>query len=182
MKICVFCASASGLAEKYVEAARETGRQIGERGHELVFGGYETGTMGTVAQSAKAAGARVTGVLPCKSGELPGRPEFACDDLVEAADLNDRKVKMMQLADAFVVLPGSYGTLDEFYTVISNQKLFGRDGARKPIAVLNLDGFYAPLAELDRRMIADGFMHPGVATLYQSFEQVDALMNYIERR
>jgi len=181
MRICVFCASAEGLAEKYVEAARAVGCQIGERGHELVFGGYETGTMGVVARSAKAAGARVTGVLPCKSGELPGRPEFACDALVEAADLNDRKVQMMCLADAFVVLPGSYGTLDEFYTVISNQKLFGKDGARKPVAVLDVDGFYAPLAQLDRRMIADGFMHPGVASLYRVFSQVDGLMDYLEQ-
>lgn len=177
MKICVFCASARELASPYVCAAEELGTAIGSRGHELVFGGYETGLMGSVARAAKVAGARVTGVLPCRAGELPGRPVFACDELVEADDLNDRKVRMERTSDAFAVLPGSYGTLDEFYTVLAGQKLMG---GRKPIALLDVDGFFAPLAELDRRMVADGMLRPEVAQLYRTFSEVGGLMTYLE--
>lgn len=177
MKVCVFCASASELAHCYVQAAEDLGEAIGSRGHELVFGGYETGLMGSVARSAKAAGARVTGVLPCRAGELPGRPVFACDELVEAADLNDRKVRMEHASDAFAVLPGSYGTLDELYTVLAGQKL---TGGRKPVALLDVNGFFEPLAELDRRMVADGMLRPEVTRLYRTFSEVGGLMTYLE--
>lgn len=177
MDICVFCASARRLAKPYERAAEELGRAIGERGHGLVFGGYETGLMGTVARAAKAAGAHVVGVLPCKDGELPGRPAFACDELVEAQGLSDRKARMEDRADAFVALPGSYGTLDELYTVLSGQKLVG---GSKPVALLDVAGFFAPLDELDRRMVRDGFMHAGMAGLRRTFDRVGELMEYLE--
>ena len=125
MRICVFCSSAEGLPDAYVDAAIHLGTLIGAHGHELVFGGYDDGLMGAVAFGAKRAGARVTGVLPAREGDLPGRVSFPCDELVEARGLSQRKVEMMRLADAFVALPGSYGTLDELYEVLAAEKLAG---------------------------------------------------------
>lgn len=179
MRVCVFCASAEGLPEPYVRAAEDLGRGLGERGWGLVFGGFETGLMGTVARAARQAGASVVGVLPCKADEMPSRPVFACDELVEATGMADRKSQMNSRADAFVVLPGSFGTLDEFYTVLSEQKLMG---GRKPIVLLNVDGFYDPLAQLDARMLADGMMSPACAELYATCATVEDALAYIGGR
>ena len=92
----------------------------------------------------------------------------------------DRKAVMAQRSDAFVALPGSYGTLDEFYTVLSEEKLMG--GEARPIALYNVDGFYDPLAELDRRMVADGLLAPEKATLYRMFDELVPLMDYVCKR
>ncbi len=180
MNICVFCASARDLPQSYKDAARDLGRAIGENGHNLVFGGFDTGLMGLVAEAAKEAGAQVIGVLPCEAGGLGGRPVFACDELLETCAMADRKAAMAQRSDAFVALPGSYGTLDEFYTVLSEEKLMG--GEARPIALYNVDGFYDPLTELDRRMVADGLLAPEKATLYRMFDELAPLMDYVCKR
>lgn len=210
MNICVFCSSAEGLSPKYVKAAAEVGTAIGTRGHALVFGGYEMGLMGTVARSARDAGARIIGVLPCKNGELD-RGVFGCDEIFEADGLSGRKEEMMRRSDAFVVLPGAFGTLDELYCVLSAEKLFGlgkpgkpsaadpADSEKltesvdpadpagvparcgiKPIALIDVDGFYAPVVELGRRMVVDGFAKPEHLALYQAFDDVLAAMAYLE--
>ena len=214
MNICVFCSSAEGLSPKYVKAAAEVGTAIGTHGHALVFGGYEMGLMGTVARSARDAGARIIGVLPCKNGELD-RGVFGCDEIFEADGLSGRKEEMMRRSDAFVVLPGAFGTLDELYCVLSAEKLFGlgkpgkpsaadpADSEKpvepdcaaaeaanpagvparcgiKPIALIDVDGFYAPVVELGRRMVVDGFAKPEHLTLYQTFDDVLAAMAYLE--
>ena len=198
MNICVFCSSAEGLSSDYVKAAAEVGTAIGSRGHALVFGGYEMGLMGTVARSARDAGARVIGVLPCRNGELD-RGVFGCDEIYEADGLSGRKEEMMRRSDAFVVLPGAFGTLDELYCVLSAEKLFGlgkpgiadpgepADRAEvparcgiKPVALIDVGGFYAPVVELGRRMVADGFAKPEHLALYRSFDDVLAAMAYLE--
>ena len=120
---------------------------------------------------------------------LPGRVAFPCDELVEARGLSQRKVEMMRLADAFVALPGSYGTLDELYEVLAAEKLAGagRPGGvagaashARPVALLDIDGFYAPLMELHRRMAAEGFMGPGSLAMCASFSTADELIAYLE--
>ena len=92
----------------------------------------------------------------------------------------ERKAAMASRSDAFVVLPGSYGTLDEFYTVISEEKLMG--GETRPIALFNVDGFYDPLLELDRRMISDGLLAPEKAMFYRAFCELGPLMVYVCKR
>ena len=179
MKVAVFCASAEGTPEPYVRAAQDLGRGLGERGWGLVFGGFETGLMGTVARSAREAGASVAGVLPCRAAEMPGRPVFACDELIEAHGMADRKAQMNSRSDGFVALPGSFGTLDEFYTVLSEQKLMG---GCKPIVLLNVDGFYDPLAQLDARMLEDGLMRSDCAELYKTCTTVEEALDYIGMR
>ncbi len=180
MNICVFCASARNLPQAYERAACDLGHAIGEGGHTLVFGGFDTGLMGMVAGAARESGARVIGVLPCTAGGLGGRPVFACDELVETCSMAERKAAMAQRSDAFVALPGSYGTLDELYTVLSEEKLMG--GEARPIALFNVEGFYDPLAQLDRRMIEDGLLAPEKATLYRAFEALGPLMDYVCKR
>lgn len=179
MNICVFCASAPGTSPAFVQAASDLGHAIGERGHTLVFGGFDTGLMGVVAKAARSAGAPVVGVLPCKAGGLSGRPVFDCDELVETGGLAERKSVMATMSDAFVALPGSYGTLDELYTVLSEEKLMGGEHPR-PVALFNVDGFYDPLVELDRCMVANGLLTPKNAELCRAFSEVTPLMAYCE--
>ena len=179
MNVCVFCSSAHGLADPYRAAAASLGTVLGVRGHTLVFGGYDDGLMGEVARAAKDAGARVVGVLPAHDGELAGRAAFPCDVLVEADGLADRKARMERAADAFVALPGSYGTLDELYNVLAEGKLAGGRGVR-PVALFDVDGFFAPLVALHRRMVADGFMDEGAARQCAVFDGAAGLVAYLE--
>ena len=180
MNVCVFCSSASGLAAPYCTAARTLGEAIGTRGHALVFGGYDDGLMGEVAHAAQDAGARVVGVLPAADGELPGRVAFACDELVETDGLSPRKAAMERIADAFVALPGSFGPLDELYDVLAAGKLSGAGESARPVALLDVDGFYEPLAALHRRMVADGFMPAAMLDSCRTFAEVEGLMEYLE--
>ena len=120
--ICVFCGSSPGAKPVYAETARELGRLLGENGYQLVFGGGGVGLMGEVARAARAAGAPVIGVLP---GFLRGLepPLKSAEELIVTPDLQQRKARMLALADAFVILPGGLGTLDEYFEVITTTQL-----------------------------------------------------------
>ena len=122
MNICVFCGSNPAIGEPYVTAAREVGQAIGQGGHTLVFGGFEMGLMGEVARAAKAAGARVIGVVPKTLVGAPHRVIFDADELIQTVDLAQRKRVMEDAADGFISLAGAYGTLDELYEVLAMRK------------------------------------------------------------
>jgi uncharacterized protein (TIGR00730 family) len=161
-KICVFCGSSLGRGPAYADAARRLGGAIGAQGYDLVFGGGYVGLMGEVAHAAKAAGAHVTGVLPVFLRHL--EPPSAEEEIVLlTADLQERKREMLARADAFVVLPGGLGTLDEFFEVVSSAQLKTLD---QPIVLIDTDGFYAPLAALIDAVVAEGFAGAATSALY----------------
>ncbi len=157
MRICVYCGSSSAAAPAYLEAARDLGQAIGRAGHALVFGGFDQGLMGAVAHGAHEAGGQVFGVVPASVDYFKMRSAqvFPCDQEIEVADLAARKAMMEDLSDAFVALPGSFGTLDEYYNVLAQGKI---STTGKPIVLLNVNGFYDSLALLHQRMVDDGFM------------------------
>ena len=177
MRICVFCSSAEGLAAPYVQAAENLGRVIARHGHELVFGGFETGLMGSVARAVSQEGGRVTGVLPCSAGELHGRPVFDANEVIETQDMCQRKLEMERLAQAFVTLPGSFGTLDELYDILGADKLMG---APRPVALLNVNGFFDPLLQLHERMADEGMITRRLLGRCPAFQDVDELMAWLE--
>ena len=177
MRICVFCSSAEGLAAPYVQAAEDIGHEIGARGHNLVFGGFETGLMGSVARAARQMGARVIGVLPCKAGAIPGKPVFASDEAIETQDIGQRKLVMEVLADAYVALPGAFGTLDELYDILGADKLMG---ANRPVALFNVNGFFDPLLQLHQRMVDEGMIAPRLLERCPAFQDVNSLMSWLE--
>ncbi|ACV21299.1 LOG family protein yvdD [Slackia heliotrinireducens] len=156
MNICVFCGSNPAIGEPYVTAAREVGQAIGQGGHTLVFGGFEMGLMGEVARAAKAAGARVIGVVPKTLVGAPHRVIFDADELIQTVDLAQRKRVMEDAADGFISLAGAYGTLDELYEVLAMRK--AAQGSPAPVALVNTDGFYDPLAAMHAVMLERGFM------------------------
>lgn len=140
-RISVYCSSREGLAGEVVEAARTVGRTIGELGYELVYGGVNAGLMHTVAQAAHDAGAKVTGVVP---ETFRHRVDPVCDELVYTDNLNVRKGVMIAGTDAFVVLPGGLGTIDEWISTLSDIMVreIADPTVDRPILVLNLGGMY----------------------------------------
>ena len=147
--LCVYCASSDRLDSKYYDAATELGREMVAHGWGLVYGGGKTGVMGAVARSVKQAGGRVVGVIP----EFMKARELAydeADELVTVITMRERKLLMETRADAFVALPGGWGTMEEFFEVLT----WGQLGLhQKPCGLLNVDGYFDGLLRyLDHAM------------------------------
>lgn len=163
-RICVFCGSKSGEEPAFREHARELGRLLTARGHELVFGGGSVGLMGVVADAVLDAGGKVTGVIPemLATVELvhPRVPEMR-----RVESMHARKALMAELSDAFVALPGGFGTLEELFEIITWAQLGIH---QKPIGLLNTAGFYDPLLEMVQHMIGAGFIQSSNRDLFIS--------------
>lgn len=154
MRVCVFCGSSPGKGPSYQDAARKVGTVFAERGVELVYGGARVGTMGIIADATLAAGGTVHGVIP---QSLVDR-EVAHQGLTSlkvVADLHERKAEMARLADAFLALPGGAGTLEELFEVWTWAQLGLHD---KPLALLDVGGFYQPLLRFLENVSAEGFL------------------------
>jgi len=153
-RICVFCGSSSGTREIYAQTARETGWLLAERGIELVYGGGKVGLMGAVADACLGAGGRVIGVIPqlLKDKEVAHN---SLSELIVVQTMHERKALMADLADAFLALPGGYGTWDELCEVLTWSQIGIQ---RKVSAVLNVSGYYDPLLAMADRAVSEGFM------------------------
>lgn len=153
--ICVYCGSNPGHDDTYAAAARSLGIRIARRGHRLVYGGGNVGLMGIVADAALAAGGEVTGVIPQQlvDWEVAHR---GVTTLEVVPDMHTRKMRMFDISDGFVALPGGFGTLDEMFEMLTWRQLGIGD---KPCAFLDVAGFYAPLVAMLDRMVAEGFLH-----------------------
>lgn len=139
--VCVFCASSSTLEQRWLDLATETGKELAARGHTLVSGGGRVGMMGAVADGARSGGAHTLGVIPQSLVDLEVA-DTASDELIVTGDMGARKNLMIERSDAFLALPGGLGTLDELFEVWTTATL---DLHRKPIVLLDPDGFYAGL-------------------------------------
>lgn len=174
--LCVYCSSSDRIDAKYFAAAEALGTEMVERGWGLVYGGGKTGLMGAVARSVKMGGGRVVGVIP----EFMKARELAydeADELVTVVTMRERKLLMEMRADAFVALPGGFGTLEEIMEILTLRQL---DVVKKPCVFLSQDGFYDDLLKLFQRMLEDRFFKPsnlglyGVAmTVPEIFERID---------
>jgi len=168
--ICVFCGASAGHDPVYRAAATELGTLFGNSGIELVWGGGHVGLMGVIADSVTAAGGHVWGVIPdfMATRELayladPAQPGTA--EILQVDSMHTRKAAMAARADAFVALPGGFGTMDEFFEILTWAQLGLHD---KPIALLNVNGFFNPLMTMVEHMQAEGFVkpqHAGLITL-----------------
>lgn len=155
--VTVFCGSRRGRDPRHAAAARELGGELARRGITLVWGAGRVGLMGEVADAALAAGGRVRGVIPgfLRTEELL-HPQLPPADLVVTSTLFERKRLLIEAADAFVVLPGGLGTLDELFEVITLQQL-GQLQEPAPCGLLNVAGYFeGQLAQLERA-VAEGF-------------------------
>lgn len=169
--LCVFCGSREGRDPVHRSAAVELGRLIAARGMRLVYGGGTVGLMGVVADSVLAAGGAVTGVIPdFLVKEEAGNRQL--DDLIITGSMHDRKRRMFELSDAFVVLPGGLGTLDETIEIITWKQLRLHDA---PIIVLDIGAYWRPLHLLIDAVCAGGFADPGTAGLISVVQTPEAV-------
>jgi uncharacterized protein (TIGR00730 family) len=153
--LCVYCGSRPGAEPRFVEVATQVGRWIGAHGGQLVYGGGNNGTMGALATATLAAGGRVVGVIPQSMVER----EWAkrdCTELHVVDNMHQRKSMMAERADAFLALPGGIGTFEEFFEVWTWRVL---DFHRKPVGLLDLDGYYQHLLQFLRHGVRSGFMN-----------------------
>jgi uncharacterized protein (TIGR00730 family) len=161
--VCVYCGSSTGASPVYVEAAKAFGRALVAADLELVYGGGKVGLMGVIADEVMARGGRAIGVIP----ELLVDKEVGHNGLSElhiVPDMHHRKKMMADLSDAFVALPGGAGTLEELFEVYTWAQLGYH---HKPVAVLNVNGFYNPLIALLQHTIDEGFMRQTYFDLLQ---------------
>ena len=154
--LCVYCGSSPGSRPSYVAAARDFGRRIANAGITLVYGGGDVGLMGAAADGALAAGGRVIGVIPDWLVEREVG-HTGLTELHRVGSMHERKLKMAQLSDAFVALPGGVGTLEEIFEVFTWTQL-GMQA--KPCAFLDIDGYYTGLFQFLDHMASERFIRP----------------------
>jgi len=161
--VCVFCSSAGGLPEIYRRAAGDLGRELARRGHRLVYGGGNVGLMGEVARSVHRHGGTVVGVIPQSlvDRELAYGP---ADELLVTETLRERKAEMDARADAFVALPGGFGTLEELLEVLTLRQLRLHD---RPVVLVNVAAYWDPFLAMVEAMVAQGFAPLGEGALFQ---------------
>jgi uncharacterized protein (TIGR00730 family) len=175
--ICVFCGSSYGADPAYAATAKRLGTLIGEHGYSLVFGGGNVGLMGEVARAAGNTGAPVAGIIPEFLRHL--EPPLESREVVTVtADLQTRKMLMLERSDAFVILPGGLGTLDEYFEVLTSAQL--RVFA-KPIVIVDVASYFAPLRALLAHMKSEGFVPPGVDALQHFVQSADAAVETLNR-
>jgi uncharacterized protein (TIGR00730 family) len=161
--VCVFCSSSNAVDVAYHAAAAQTGSQLASAGFSLIYGGTRIGLMGTVARAARDGGASVTGIVP--EHIRAHVPE--CEDpeaLIVTPDMRQRKAQMEARADAFLTLPGGFGTLEEVLEVLTLKQLGLH---RKPIVFLNTQGFFDPLSALFEELYRQRFARDEYRSLYR---------------
>src|SRR5882757_2703979 len=174
--LCVYCSSSDRLDPKYGAAAEELGRELVARGWGLVYGGGKTGLMGAVARAAKGAGGRVVGVIPdfMKLRELAFDE---ADELITVVTMRERKLLMETRADAFLTLPGGWGTLEEIMEILTLRQL---DVVRKPCVFFNQDGFYNELLTFFDKMVAERFNKPTNLGLFSVASTIEDIFVRLE--
>jgi uncharacterized protein (TIGR00730 family) len=173
--ICVFCSSSSAVPEIYMETARALGRRIVRDGYDLVYGGADVGLMGQCAMAAAESGGRVTGVIPEVIYQR-GLADRRIHELIVTADMRSRKARMEELADAFIALPGGFGTLEEVMEILTLKQL---QSSTAPVIFLNVNGFYDGLFAFFESMKREKFIKPEYMELFFSARTIDEAFAHI---
>ena len=171
-RICVFCGSSSGVRESYAQAARSLARHLVSKGIGVVYGGGKVGLMGTLADAALEAGGEVIGVIP-QSLVAKEVGHGGLSELRVVGSMHERKALMAELSDAFIALPGGYGTFEEFCEVLTWTQLGLH---RKPCGVLNVERYYDPLLALFDHAVAEQFVKPAHRGIVIADDHVESLV------
>ena len=175
-RVCVFCGSYIGNHPVYAEAARALGEGMARRNWTLVYGGAKAGLMGIVADAVISNGGSAIGVIPYALGDK----ELAHQGLTELRfvdTMHERKAMMENLSDAFIVLPGGFGTMDEFFEIVTWAQLGIH---QKAIGLLSIQDYYRPLVQFIDHVVAEGFIKPHQREIIQSSPDPEALLTLLE--
>ncbi len=174
--ICVYCGSADGLHKEYLQAAYQMGQTLAQAGLALVYGAGKTGLMGAVAEGALQAGGEVTGIVP----SLLNTPQLIHAGLTRlevVETIHIRKARMSELADAFIALPGGYGTFEELFETLT----WAQIGLHhKPVGLLNILGYYDPLLTMVHHALEEGFIYAEHRILLTSSSNANELISKIQ--
>lgn len=154
--IVVYCGSNLGQNKAYFDAAQQLGKEMAQQGYRLVYGGGNIGLMGTIASSVLDHGGEAIGVIPGFLKNLEGAHQ-GLSELYETSNMTERKNKMIELADAFIAMPGGLGTYEELFEVLSQAQLKLHP---HPVGILNVAGFFDPLIQMLQNTVTAGFMPP----------------------
>jgi uncharacterized protein (TIGR00730 family) len=176
MNITVFSSSSDAVDPVFFQVARELGTRVGERRDTLIYGGTSVGLMGAMATAARAAGAQVVGVIPKYIADRRIAFEEA-DEMIFTSTVRGRKAIMEQRADAFMVLPGGFGTLEETVEIITLKQL---QQHRKAVVILNAHGFYDPLHTLFEHFFEQHFAKEASRALYHFAPTVEDAFEYLD--
>ncbi|MBB6599392.1 TIGR00730 family Rossman fold protein [Luteimonas sp. MC1825] len=173
--LCVYCGSNTGAHPAYLRHAIALGTRMAQDGIRLVYGGGNIGLMGAVADAVLAAGGEVVGVIPKQLVDMEVA-HLGLTELEVVASMHERKSRMFDLADAFVALPGGFGTLEEIVEMLTWRQLGISD---KPCAILDVEGYYQPLIAMMDTMVAERFLHPGQREDLWTGGDIDAMLAWM---
>jgi uncharacterized protein (TIGR00730 family) len=174
--ICVYSSSSTAIDPHFFETATQLGQAMASRGDELLYGGGMIGLMGAIAEAVRENGGKVTGVIP-KALNLPGIVYENCDELIVTEGMRERKAMMDARSDAFIALPGGYGTLEELLEIITLKQLKYHN---KPIVILNVNHFYDPLLAQFDLIIRQRFAKTESQDLYFVTDSIADTLQYID--
>ncbi|HEY8479643.1 MAG TPA: TIGR00730 family Rossman fold protein [Spirillospora sp.] len=177
LAVCVFCSSSGRIDRRHVDLASDVGAELARRGHSLVSGGAKVSCMGAVARAARAGGARTVGVIPEGLVDVEIADEDN-DELIVTPDMRARKGEMDRRSDAFLILPGGIGTLEELFEVWTARVLAMHE---KPVAILDPTGVYDPLRELMEHLTEQGFARHRIWDAIGWTTTVAEAFDYLER-
>lgn len=178
MRICVFGAASSKIDDAYVVAVEKLSEELAKRGHTLVFGAGASGLMGAAARGFKRGGAHIIGVIPTFFREESIEIIYKeCDEIIYTETMQERKLTMETLADAFITVPGGIGTFEELFEILTLKQL---NRHKKPIAIYDFDGYYDEIEVLLKVAIEKKFVPDNCTMLYKCTDSVDEIIDYIE--
>lgn len=174
--IAVFCGSGDGYNESYREQAYETGLALAEKGIHVIYGAARIGLMGAVADGVLNGGGNITGVIPnfLQTKEIV---HDGLSELIVVKTMHERKLKMYDLCEAVMILPGGWGTMDEMFEMLT----WGQMGMHeKPIGILNINGYYDALNAFNTTMVQEGFLDENTRSILMYSDGLDDLLDQME--
>lgn len=175
MNVCIYGASSNEIAPLYLEAGEQLGKLMAEHDMTLVFGGGDTGMMGAVLRGVQQAGGKSIGVSP-RFFDVPGILAQSCTEFYFTDTMRQRKQMMDDFADAFIMTPGSIGTYEEFFEILTLRQL---KQTTKPLGILNVNGFFEPLIGMLQNAVGQKFCGSYIMDLFQVFDTPEQAVDWI---
>ncbi len=176
MRICVYGAASNEIDKSFITAGENLGREMGRRNHSLIFGGGANGLMGATARGVSEFDGEIIGIAP-KFFNVDGALYDKCDELIRTTTMRERKQLMEEKSDAFIVTPGGIGTFEEFFEILTLRSL---DRHKKPIAILNTNGYYNGMISFLKNSVEQNFMKPSNLELFLLSENPDEILDFLE--
>ena len=176
MRICVYGAASNEIDKSYIEAGESLGKEMGTRGHSLVFGGGATGLMGAVARGIEKENGEIIGVSP-SFFNVDGILFDRCSEMIFTDTMRERKQIMEEKSDAFIITVGGIGTFEEFFEILTLRSL---DRHKKPIAILNTNGYYDHLIQFLENGVKENFLKAENLELFFVSDSYTEVLDYIE--